>query len=192
MTGVQTCALPICITATQQVSAPVNRLFRFRELLTPTTVGSLRAPNADTLYLSGWFDLRQGPIVIRAPDTAGRYYTLAITDFDGEVQHVGRRTTGTAARDFVLLGPSFSGEVPAGLTPVRVATHDAWVLGRVLVRECIATARALGYRRMVLWTNSVLTSARRVYERAGFTLETEESRHSFGHDLVGQEWGRAL
>ena len=133
------------ITATQQVSAPVNRLFRFRELLTPTTVGSLRAPNADTLYLSGWFDLRQEPIVIRAPDTAGRYYTLAITDFDGEVQHVGRRTTGTAARDFVLIGPSFSGEVPAGLTPVRVATHDAWVLGRVLVRGAadLPAARAV-------------------------------------------------
>lgn len=122
------------ITPAQQVLASVNRFYRFRELLTPTTVGSLRAPNADTLYLSAWFDLRREPIVIRAPDTAGRYYTLAITDFDGEVQHVGRRTTGTAARDFVLLGPGFKGKVPADLTPVRVATHDAWVLGRVLVR----------------------------------------------------------
>lgn len=121
------------VSAAQQTLAPVNRLFRFRELLTPATVGALRAPNADTLYLSGWFDLRQEPIVIRAPDTAGRYYTLAITDFDGEVQHVGRRTTGTAKRDFVLVGPDFVGKLPAGLTPVRVATHDAWVLGRVLV-----------------------------------------------------------
>jgi len=65
-------------------------------------------------------------------------------------------------------------------------------LGARLVDECLQFARQAGYQRMVLWTNSVLTSARRVYERAGFTLETEESHHSFGHDLVGQEWGRAL
>lgn len=129
----------------QQVLAPVGRFYRFRALLTPETVGSLRAPNADTLYLSGWFDLRAGPVVIRAPETGGRYYTLAITDFFNEVQHVGRRTTGTAARDFVLVGPGWEGALPAGLIPVRVATHEAWVLGRVMVRgaDDLPTAVAL-------------------------------------------------
>ena len=122
------------IAPDQPVLAPVGRFHRFRALLTPATVGSLRAPNADTLYLSGWFDLRAGPVVIRAPDTGGRYYTLAITDFFNEVQHVGRRTTGTAARDFALVGPGWAGALPAGLTEVRVATHEAWVLGRVMVR----------------------------------------------------------
>jgi hypothetical protein len=39
-----------------------------------------------------------------------------------------------------------------------------------------------------LWTNDVLTSARRVYERSGFTLASEEPHRSFGHDLVGQHW----
>ena len=117
----------------QRVLAPVNQFFRFRERVTPATAGSLRAPNADTLYLSGWFDLQSEPVIIRAPDTQGRYYTLAVTDFNSEVQHVGRRTTGTAARDFVLVGPAFVGNLPEGLHVVRVPTHRAWVLGRVMV-----------------------------------------------------------
>ncbi|MBM4239042.1 MAG: DUF1254 domain-containing protein [Gammaproteobacteria bacterium] len=125
--------------------APINQFYRFRERVTPTTAGTLRAPNSDTLYLSGWFDLRDEPVIIRAPDTAGRYYTLAITDFYSEVQHVGRRTTGTAAQDFALVGPAFKGELPAGVHEIRVPTHQAWVLGRVLVKGAndLAAARSV-------------------------------------------------
>lgn len=61
-------------------------------------------------------------------------------------------------------------------------------IGRRLVDECIAFARLVGYRKMILWTNDVLVSARRIYEGAGFTLMNEEHHHSFGHDLVGQVW----
>jgi hypothetical protein len=42
--------------------------------------------------------------------------------------------------------------------------------------------------RIKLWTNDVLTSARRIYEAANFQLVEEEKHHSFGHDLVGQNW----
>src|SRR5215211_917942 len=61
-------------------------------------------------------------------------------------------------------------------------------LGSRLVAECVRFARNRGYRKLVLWTNSVLHSARRIYQEHGFELAEEEEHHSFGADLVGQNW----
>ncbi|MEU9863658.1 GNAT family N-acetyltransferase [Streptomyces sp. NPDC047971] len=61
-------------------------------------------------------------------------------------------------------------------------------LGTRLVQECLDFAREAGYERVTLWTNDVLTAARRIYQSFGFTLADEERHHSYGHDLVGQNW----
>ena len=61
-------------------------------------------------------------------------------------------------------------------------------LGHALVNECVRFARTAGYRKIVLWTQSMLTAAHRIYQQAGFQLVKEEPHHSFGHDLIGQEW----
>jgi GNAT superfamily N-acetyltransferase len=61
-------------------------------------------------------------------------------------------------------------------------------LGGALVDTCVEFARTAGFERMVLWTNDVLVSARRLYESRGFVLVEESAHHSFGQDLVGQTW----
>ncbi|ALC23103.1 GNAT family N-acetyltransferase [Streptomyces pristinaespiralis] len=65
-------------------------------------------------------------------------------------------------------------------------------LGDRLVRTAVDFARDAGYRDMVLWTNDVLTAARRIYRRAGFTLVAEKPHRSYGADLVGQDWRLSL
>ncbi|TLS43409.1 MarR family transcriptional regulator [Streptomyces montanus] len=61
-------------------------------------------------------------------------------------------------------------------------------IGDRLVRACVEFARDVGYREMVLWTNDILSSARRIYQHHGFVLVTEKPHRSFGVDLVGQDW----
>ena len=61
-------------------------------------------------------------------------------------------------------------------------------IGARLVEECQRFARAAAYRKVTLWTNSILHAARHVYEKAGYQLVAEEAHHSFGQDLVGETW----
>ena len=61
-------------------------------------------------------------------------------------------------------------------------------IGSRLVDEVVRFARQVGYRKVVLWTNSVLDAARHIYEKAGFRLIHSEPHRSFGHDLIGETW----
>ena len=65
-------------------------------------------------------------------------------------------------------------------------------VGTRLVEQCLTFARDAGYRDVTLWTNDVLASARKIYQAFGFTLAEEERHHSFGKDLVGQNWTLTL
>ena len=87
---------------------------------------------------------------------------------------------------FLVRGDT-AGEAKLRLLYVEPSTRGLGI-GARLVAACIAKAKSLGYRRLTLWTNSVLASARRIYQAAGFILTGEEAHHSFGHDLVGQTW----
>ena len=65
-------------------------------------------------------------------------------------------------------------------------------VGKMLVRECVEFARSCGYRKLTLWTNDVLTAARKIYVEAGFVLVKEERHQSFGKELVGLFWEMGL
>ncbi|WP_231643933.1 GNAT family N-acetyltransferase [Mycolicibacterium baixiangningiae] len=70
----------------------------------------------------------------------------------------------------------------------RVVDGRGLGVGGRLVEECLRFARGAGYRRVGLWTNDVLVSARNIYQGLGFRLVDEERHHSFGHDLTGRNW----
>ena len=79
---------------------------------------------------------------------------------------------------------------------LRLLLVESWArglgIGSRLVEEVLRFARQAGYTEITLWTNDILNDARRIYQRAGFTLDNENRHHSFGKDLTGQNWSRAL
>ena len=79
---------------------------------------------------------------------------------------------------------------------LRMLLVEPWArglgIGSRLVEEVLRFARRAGYSDITLWTNDVLAGARRVYQRAGFTLDDEARHHGFGKDLVEQNWSRRL
>jgi DNA-binding MarR family transcriptional regulator/GNAT superfamily N-acetyltransferase len=94
--------------------------------------------------------------------------------------------------DGARAGCIFCCERDADTAQLRILLVERWArglgIGTRLVDECVEFARHAGYTTITLWTNDVLASARRIYEAAGFVLVDTEPHHSFGHDLVGQNW----
>jgi hypothetical protein len=87
--------------------------------------------NFDTLYSIAWLDLTEEPLVIAAPDTAGRFYLLPMLDMWTDVfASPGWRTTGTQAGQFLVTPPGWTGTVPAGLNHLPAPTPFVWVIGR--------------------------------------------------------------
>jgi len=113
--------------------APPNVLHHNRRLLNHRA-RTVTMPNNDTLYSIAWLDLSGGPMLLSLPDMHDRYYSFAFLDiFTNNAACIGRRSTGTAAVTFLLAGPGWQGEAPAGTRLLRLPSNDIWALGRLLV-----------------------------------------------------------
>lgn len=123
----------------------VNLFGHTRRLLGPAD-RRVVTPNNDTLYSNTWLDLSDGPLLIHAPDTLGRYYVLGFLDFwTNPFFHAGTRVTGNQAHTLFVFGPRWQGTVPEGMVPVASPTDHVWVLGRILAdaHEDLAPVHAL-------------------------------------------------
>lgn len=111
--------------------------------------------------------LEAGWIAERAGERLGCVFLVQARD-----EASGQPEPGTAQLRLLLVEPSARG----------------LGLGRRLVAECTRHARAAGYRRIKLWTQSMLLAARAIYAAEGYRLVAEEPHTRFGHDLVGEIW----
>jgi hypothetical protein len=90
------------------------------------------APNADTLYEIGWFDVSKEPVVIHIPALGGRYALFPMLDaWTNVFSSPGTRTTGDAAQTFAVTGPGWSGTLPSGVREIKCSTSTFWMIGRI-------------------------------------------------------------
>jgi hypothetical protein len=114
---------------------PLNQMISIGALVEPT-VRTVVAPNVDTTYTVAQLNLAGEPLIIDVPDTDGRYYVLQLLDaYSNTFRYIGRRTTGTDAGSYALVGPGYSGDLPAGLERIESPTPLVWLLGRTLVKD---------------------------------------------------------
>jgi hypothetical protein len=108
---------------------------RFAYMPTPPSAADKRVvrSNVDTLYAMTFLDLSAEPVVIHVPDTHGRYYVMQMLDANTNVfASPGKRTTGTDARDFVVVGPGWHQPVQlaSGMTAIHSPTNSVWIINR--------------------------------------------------------------
>jgi hypothetical protein len=115
---------------------PVNQFHPARDLINASFKAVVR-PNADTLYHIAWLDLKNGPLVLKIPDIANRYYVIPHLDaYGNQFKYIGSRTTGEKGGIYVEVGPNWKGTLPANLsnaTKIQSPTNLVFIIGRILV-----------------------------------------------------------
>ncbi|MEO5917286.1 MAG: DUF1254 domain-containing protein [Luteolibacter sp.] len=116
--------------------APMGQLGAMRKYPDPTFL-DVTAPNADTLYSFGFFDVSKEPFVLSLPEAKDRYYLFPmLSGWTDVFQDPGKRTTGTGPQKYVVTGPGWAGTLPEGVKEYKSPTGIVWILGRIY---CTAT-----------------------------------------------------
>lgn len=119
------------VAAPQATRAPMGHLLKIRQY-PDASFRDVTAPNADTLYTTGWVDVGAEPWVLSLPDMKGRYYLFPMLDgWTNVFQVPGKRTTGTGAQTYAITGPGWKGTLPAGVKEYKSPTSMVWLLGRI-------------------------------------------------------------
>ncbi|MCT4654217.1 MAG: helix-turn-helix domain-containing GNAT family N-acetyltransferase [Cohaesibacter sp.] len=186
---------PLSVTERQELLGAMKRIRRLLGDSPKDNTFILRDPAPGDL---GWITCQQGRLYAKEYGWDWTFEALVaeivgqfVKNFDPACEKCW-----IAEREGEVIGSVFLAKDDEETAKLRLLYVDANArglgLGRRLVEECIQFAQQKGYKRMKLWTNDVLVSARRIYQATGFELLEEEPHHSFGKDLVGQIWGRDL
>ncbi|HVJ69126.1 MAG TPA: DUF1254 domain-containing protein [Caulifigura sp.] len=116
--------------APQGTHAPMGQMVLMRKY-PDATFKDVTAPNADTLYSPAWLNLAKEPYVLTLPDEHDRYFLMPMLSGWTDVFEVpGKRTTGTGPQTYVITGPGWKGQLPAGAKQLKSPTNLVWILGR--------------------------------------------------------------
>jgi DNA-binding MarR family transcriptional regulator/GNAT superfamily N-acetyltransferase len=144
----------------------------------------------------GWLIHRQAVLYNQQHGWNGEFETLIARiyhDYE-EAPDAPPKSLWVAERGGTVVGSVFV--TPAANRPGTAQLRMLYVepearglgIGTTLVAQSVDFARRSGYAKMRLWTQSVLSSARKIYSAAGFKLVESGPHHSFGHDLIGEYW----
>ena len=172
-----------------EAAQTVRRLFGERE--EPKTPYLLRQHQPGDM---GWIVHRQAILYAEEYGWDGTYEALAaeivarfIKNYDPQ-----RERAWVAEKDGERVGAVFVAKESDEIAKLRLLHVEREArglgIGKRLVEECIRFARQAGYKKMTLWTQSILYAARGIYKNAGFELVREEKHHSFGKDLTAETW----
>jgi DNA-binding MarR family transcriptional regulator/N-acetylglutamate synthase-like GNAT family acetyltransferase len=155
----------------------------------------LRAPKPGDL---GWVVERHGAIYADEYGYDARFEGLVariVADF-AEGKYGGRERCWIAEVDGARAGSVFVTRASARTAQLRLLLVEPWArglkLGERLVSVCTEFARAQHYREIILWTQSELASARKLYQAEGYTIVDTKRHRKFGTDAVAETWRLTL